>query len=173
MINTKEAYKFIHHVSLRGLDTAGHLLQKGMDFTHDQNNESELLEAKLAPDMFNFTRQIQIFTDNVAGAIARGAGLAKPSMPDTEKTFRELIDRVNKTKEFVKTIDPEKVEGTDNVQIKLPWMPEGMYFDGQTYFGNFVLQNMMFHLTTAYDILRHKGVQIGKGDFTGQLEMKK
>ena len=113
------------------------------------------------------------FTDNVAGGIARGAGMTKPSMPDTETTIAELIERVNKTKEFIKTIDPESVEGLENVQVKLPWMPEGMFFSAETYFGNFVMQNATFHLSMAYAILRSKGLQIGKQDFMGTLEMSK
>lgn len=181
----KENYKFIHHSFVRACDTALHLLQKGVDFTKDQptpeatagtekiSAEQELLSARLYPDMFDFKKQIQVFSDNVAGGIARGGGLPKPSMPDTETTFAELIARVEKTKDFILSINPDTVEGIENLKIKLPWMPEGMYFDATTYFGDFVMQNTMFHLVTAYDILRHKGVQIGKQDFTGHIEMKK
>lgn len=170
--NIKENYKFIHHSFVRACDTALHLLQKGADFAHEKGNQQELLDARLAPDMFDFKKQIQIFSDNVAGGIARGAGMQKPSMPDTETNFAELIARVEKTKEFILSVNPETVEGTESLKIKLPWMPEGMYFDAETYFGDFVIQNTMFHLVTAYDILRHNGVQIGKQDFTGSMEMK-
>ena len=84
----------------------------------------------------------------------------------------KMSDLGSKTKEFIKTINPDTVEGTDDVKIKLPWMPAGAYFDSQTYFGNFVMQNAMFHLITAYGILRNKGIQIGKQDFMGPLDMK-
>ncbi len=127
-----ENYKFIHHAFLRACDTMVHLLQKAVDFTHEKDNEAEILEAKLTPDMFPFIKQVQVFTDSVAGAVARGAGQAKQSMPDTEKTLAELITRTQKTKEFIKSINPDTVEGLENLKIKRTWMPEGMYFDDQT-----------------------------------------
>lgn len=173
-LDQTENYKFIHHVLIRACDTAIHLLQKAKDFEKEKSlQESEILDARLAADMFDFKKQIQVFSDNVAGAVARGVGLEKPSMPDTEKTLEELVARVEKTKEFIKSIDPEKVGDLGLRKIKLPWMQEGMYFDAETYFGSFVLQNSMFHLVTAYDILRHMGVQIGKQDFIGTMDFKK
>ncbi len=173
-LDTTENYKFIYHVFLRSCDTALHLLQKAKDFAKEKSmSDEQILEAKLAPDMYNFKKQIQIFSDNVAGAIARGAGLEKPSMPDTETNLSELIERLEKNILFVKNIDLEKVVNVEDKKIKLPWMPEGMYFEAREYFGNFVLQNTLFHLTTAYDILRNLGAQIGKQDFLGPIEMKK
>ena len=169
----KQEYKFVYDMMLRNCDTMLHLLQKGADFAHEHGNAEELLQGKLAEDMFNFKRQVQIFSDNVAGGLARVYGVAKPSMPDTENSFAELIERINKTKEFVKTINPETVEGIEGRKINLPWMQEGMYFDATDYLQKFVLQNTFFHLVTAYDILRHKGVQIGKMDFIGSIEFKK
>ena len=71
------------------------------------------------------------------------------------------------------SVNPETVEGIEDIKIKLPWMPEGMYFDADTYIGNFVLQNAFFHLVTAYGILRMKGIHLGKQDFMGTLDMKK
>ena len=172
--NVTENYKFIYHVFLRACDTAIHLLQKGKDFAKEKSmQDTDILNAKLAPDMFDFKKQIQTFSDNVAGAIARGAGQEKPSMPDIENTLEELVGRVEKTIAFVKSIDLEKVSGVGERKIKLPWMPQGTYFEAADYFGNFVLQNTMFHLVTAYDILRNLGVQIGKQDFIGPIEMKK
>ncbi len=168
----KEQYKLIHHIFLRGLDSAAHVLQKGADFAKEKGTEAELLDARLFPDMFDFKKQIQVFTDNVAGGMARPAGLTKPSMPDTETTFAELIERVKKTKDFVNSINPDAVEGIENVKIKLGWLPEGVHFTPETYLGNYVIQNTLFHLVTAYDILRHKGVSLKKPDFTGPLDMQ-
>jgi hypothetical protein len=171
--NPKENYKFIHHAFVRELDTMLHLLQKAIDFSKEKNmEEGVILASKLAPDMFDFRKQIQVFTDNVAGGVARGAGLSKPSMPDTENTLEELIARTQKTKDFILSVDPEKVEGVENVQVKLPWMPDGMFFDAHTYLGDFVMQNATFHFVVAYCILRNLGVQIGKQDYMGPLEMK-
>lgn len=174
--NHKENYKFVHHTFLRACDTALHLLQKAEDFAKEKPVKSEaelqIMEARLAPDMFNFKKQIQVFSDNACGGIARAAGLAKPSLPDTETTLDELIKRVQVAKDFIKSVDPDKIEGIENVKIKLPWMPEGMYFEAPTYMSNFVIQNTLFHLSIAYAILRHLGVQIGKTDYLGQVEMK-
>lgn len=172
--NPKENYKFIYHVLLRACDTALHLLQKGADFAKDKGiSEEELLEEKLAPDMFNLKKQFQIFADNVAGGIARSAQIEKPSFPDTEKTFGELIDRLKKTREFVLSIDPDKIADPAGIKIKLGWMGEGMYFDAHSYISDYIIQNTFFHLITAYDILRHKGANIGKQDYMGTIEFKK
>lgn len=172
-VNIKETYKFIHHAFARGCDTALHLLQKAEDFVKEKNiSEDEILSAKLAPDMFDFKKQIQVFTDNAAGGIARPAGLEKPNMPDTETTITELIARTQKTKDFILSVNPDEVSGIETRNIKLGWMPGGTYFEPHTYVADFIMQNTFFHLVIAYGILRNKGLQIGKQDFTGQLEMK-
>lgn len=168
----KEEYKFVYNTLVRSCDNMLHLLQKATDHAVTNGNEEDLLEGRLASDMFTFKRQVQIFSDNVAGGVARVYGVEKPSMPDTETSLAELIKRIEVTREFASTINPERVEGIDGRKIKLAWMPAGMYFEAGTYLKNFILQNTLFHLVTAYDILRHKGVQIGKQDFLGQIEMK-
>jgi hypothetical protein len=134
--------------------------------------EEQVLAGKLASDMFDFKKQVQVFTDNAAGAVARGAAMEKPSMPDTETSFVELIARVEKTREFILSIDPEKISDPANLQIKLGWMPTGKYFSAHTYLGDFVLQNALFHLTIAYAILRNMGANVGKMDYVGNVEMK-
>lgn len=169
----KQEFKFIHHVFVRACDTALHLLQKGADFAKEKGNEQELLNSKLIGDMFTFTKQIQVFTDNVAGSVARASGVEKISLPDTETAFAELIARVQKVKEFIQTINPENVEGIEERKIKLPWMSEGMYFSSKDYLESFVLQNVLFHLVIAYGLLRKEGVQIGKMDFIGNIDFKK
>lgn len=170
-INT-EHYKLIHHVFLRACDTMLHLLQKAQDFAKEKNlTEAEVLAGKLALDMFDFKKQVQVFSDNAAGAVARGAGLEKPSMPDTEKSFDELVARLQKTREFILSVDPEKIPDPESLKIKLGWMPAGKYFTAHAYLGDFVLQNTLFHLTIAYAILRNMGANIGKSDFVGNLEM--
>ena len=171
--NPNENYKYIHHAFVRELDSMLHLLQKAIDFCKEKNmDQSTLMATKLAPDMFDFRKQVQVFTDNVAGGVARGAGMAKPSMPDTENTLEELLTRTQKTKDFILSVDPEKVVGVEDVKVKLPWMSEGMFFDAHTYIGDFVMQNATFHLCMVYAILRNQGMQMGKQDYMGPLEMK-
>ena len=129
---------------------------------------SELLEARLAPDMFPFPRQVQIASDIAKLAAARLTDAEPPSFPDTEATFPELQARIRKTIDYIKSIAPEKFEGAEDRTITLKF-PNGdqMSFPGRVFLNNFVLPNFYFHVTTAYDLLRHKGIEIGKWDFLG------
>jgi hypothetical protein len=129
---------------------------------------SELLEARLAPDMFPFPRQIQIASDIAKLAAARLTGSEPPSFPDTEATFPELQARIKKTIDYIKSIAPEKFEGAEERTVTLKF-PDGsqMSFPGRVFLNNFVLPNFYFHVTTAYGLLRHKGIEIGKRDFLG------
>ena len=128
---------------------------------------SELIEARLAPDMFALTRQIQVVSDVAKLGAARLAGLEPPSFPDTETTFPELQERIRKTIEFVRSVPREKFEGAEDRTITLKF-PNGEFnFVGREFVTNFVLSNFFFHVTTAYDILRHKGIEIGKMDYLG------
>lgn len=171
--NNKEVFTYLHHAFKREVDTMLHLLQKAIDYSREKGvDEKDVLDARLAPDMFPFVKQVQVFTDNVAGAIARLSGNAKPSLPDTETSFAELVARTEKVKEFINSVDPEKVEGLNELKIKLPWMPGNTYFEGGTYLQNYTMQNATFHLVIAYGILRHIGVHIGKTDYMGNIEMK-
>lgn len=129
---------------------------------------SELLEATLAPDMFSFTRQIQIACDHAKGCVARLAGVENPKFEDAEKTVAELQERIRKTLEFVNSVKPEQFAGAEDKDIKLvfPWATYD--FKGARYLTYWALPNFFFHATTAYDLLRHKGVVLGKADFLGQ-----
>ena len=168
----KENYILFYNTANRGYNTLVHLLTKAESFCVESGiSEEEILDAKLAPDMFNFKRQVQIFTDGTVGGIYRLAGLDKPAMPDNEVTFAELKVRVETARGFLAKIDPNTVEGMEERKISLPWM-KGMHFEAKTFLQDFLFMNNIFHLTTAYDILRMKGVQIGKMDFTGPIEMK-
>ena len=169
----QENYTLFYNLSLKGYVTLLNLLDKAQAHSAENNlAEADLLNAKLLDDMFDFTRQIQIFTDATVGGVYRVAGLEKPSMPDTEKTIAELIARVNTAKEALEKVNPDTVTLDPMLQIKLGWMPEKSYFEAGEYLTNFLFLNSLFHLTTAYDILRHKGVKIGKMDFIGSVEMK-
>jgi hypothetical protein len=128
---------------------------------------AELIGAQLAPDMRPFSFQIQSASDAAKGCAARLANVAVPSMPDTETTFPELQQRIAKTIDFLKTIKPEQLAGAEDREIVLKF-PNGEYkFTGKDFATNFSLPNFFFHVTTAYALLRHKGIAIGKMDFLG------
>lgn len=129
---------------------------------------NDLLTATLAPDMFSFTRQIQIACDHAKGCAARLAGIENPKFEDTEKTVAELQERIRKTLEFVNSVRPEQFAGAEDRDIKLvfPWATYD--FKGSRYLTYWALPNFFFHATTAYDLLRYKGVPVGKADFLGQ-----
>jgi hypothetical protein len=170
----KENYILFYQLANRGCNTLLNLLNKAQSFVAEKGiSAEEILDARLAPDMFNFTRQVQIYTDVIVGVVYRLTGQEKPSIPDTEKTIGELIVRVNSVKEMLAKINPRNVDEKEMSErkISLPWM-KGMYFEAGEYLQNYAFLNTIFHLTTAYDILRMKGLQIGKMDFLGKLEMK-
>ncbi|HTT83008.1 MAG TPA: DUF1993 domain-containing protein [Rhizomicrobium sp.] len=129
---------------------------------------SELLEARLAPDMHPFPRQIQIASDIAKLGTARLAGIDPPSYPDTESTFPELQERIRKTIDFIRSVPREKFEGAEDRTCTLKFPQGEMSFPGRAFLTNFVLPNFFFHVTTAYDLLRHKGIEIGKKDYMGQ-----
>lgn len=128
---------------------------------------ADLLGAQLAPDMKPFPFQIQSASDAAKGAAARLAGIAAPTMPDTETTFPELSARIAKTIEFLNSVTPEQLKGAEDREIVLKF-PNGEFkFTGRDYVAGFALPNFFFHVTTAYALLRHKGINIGKMDFLG------
>ena len=126
-----------------------------------------LMNARLAPDMFPFVRQVQITTDQAKGGSSRLAGLEPPKWPDEEKSFADLHARIAKTIAHLKTFKPAQFEGAETRAIELKFPNATLKFTGKDYFLNFVVPNFYFHYTTAYAILRHNGVPIGKRDFTG------
>jgi hypothetical protein len=132
-------------------------------------DQSVFINARLAPDMHPLVRQVQIASDNAKGLCARLANVAIPSFPDTETTFADLQQRIAKTVEFIKTLKPEQFEGAEKREITLKLGPQEVKWSGQVYLLNFGLPNFLFHVTTAYDILRHNGVELGKRDFMGNF----
>ena len=155
---------------LRFLENLSKILDKAVEQAKARDIPlSELIEARLAPDMFAFPRQIQVVSDIAKLGAARLAGLEPPSFPDTETSFPELQERIRKTIEFVRSVPREKFEGAEDRTITLKF-PNGEFsFVGRDFVTNFVLSNFFFHVTTAYDILRHKGIEIGKMDYLGGL----
>ena len=128
---------------------------------------SVLVGARLAPDMHSLARQIQIASDTVKNGAARLAGIEAPSFPDTETSFEELQARIAKTVAFVESVTPAQMEGSDTRPVTLKFPGRELHFVGADYLNLFVLPNMYFHVATAYAILRHNGVSLGKMDFIG------
>jgi hypothetical protein len=132
-----------------------------------------LLHTRLAPDMFDLTRQVQIATDQARRGSARLAGVEPPSVPDNETTIPQLKDRIAKTVAFLKTLDPKKIDASAEREITFPLGPDNKgHMKGDDYLNHFVLPNFYFHCTAAYAILRHCGVDIGKRDFMGAIPLK-
>lgn len=127
----------------------------------------ELMDARLYPDMFDFKRQVQIATDYAKGAASRLSGSDLPSYPDTEITPAELHARIAKTLAFLDSFKAEQFAGAENrgIELVFPWATYN--FTGSRYLSTWAIPNFFFHVTTAYDILRSKGVAIGKADFLG------
>jgi hypothetical protein len=129
---------------------------------------SVLLNTRLAPDMFPLVRQVRAATDHAINACGRLAGAELPTFANTEATIPELKDRIAKTIDFLRSLEPKQIDGREDVEIKITF-PSGATreFTGQSLLLNNSLPNFYFHCTTAYDILRHCGVELGKRDFMG------
>jgi hypothetical protein len=122
-------------------------------------------EARLIEDMRPLTGQIQMVSDAAKSGAARLAGVTAPSMPDTETTWAELRDRLQKTIDFVATIKPEQVDGREDATIEMNFPGRTMTFTGRDFLTNFSLPNFFFHVVTAYGLLRKEGVPLGKMDY--------
>ncbi len=131
--------------------------------------EAALLEARLALDQFSLVKQVQIACDNAKGTAGRLAQVELPKMEDNETTLQALLERIDKTVAFLDTLKPEQFEGSEDRDIPVYFMP-GKVLSGREYVNTLGLANFYFHLTTAYSILRHNGMNIGKADFMGQVE---
>lgn len=125
------------------------------------------LQARLAPDMLPFTRQVQIATDQVKGCLGRLAGIDPPKWEDNEQTFADLHARIDRAVRYAKEFEPSQFDGCETRRIELKFPNATLEFNGKEYLLGFVMPNLYFHVTTAYLILRHNGVQIGKRDFMG------
>ncbi|NNF66592.1 MAG: DUF1993 domain-containing protein [Gammaproteobacteria bacterium] len=126
-----------------------------------------LLESRLYPDMFPLTRQVQIATDIAVRGVCRLAGDEPVSMPDTEKSFAQLSQRIAKAVAAIEAYQPQQIDGSEDRSIQLQLRSGEMNFTGQQFLLSFVLPNLYFHITTTYAILRHNGVSLGKADFLG------
>ena len=156
-------------VFIRTLNNLVGILEKGAKYAETKKiDPSVLINSRLFPDMFPLSRQIQIASDIAKRGVAQLAGMEAPQFEDTETTFPELIDRIQKTISYLDTFKPEQIDGSEEKTITLKMRDNTLSFQGMPFLLYFVLPNVYFHVTTAYDILRHCGVEVGKQDFLGQ-----
>lgn len=158
-------------VFIRGLNNLSTILSKAEAHAGARKiDPSVFINARLAPDMYPLSRQVQIATDGVKGCAARLAGIEIPSYEDNETTFAELQARIAKTIGFLKSVTAAQIDGSEERKVTLKMRSREVDFMGQPYLLTFVLPNFYFHLTTAYNILRHNGLEIGKPDFIGSFD---
>jgi uncharacterized protein len=145
------------------------LLEKGLAHaTARKFDPSVLVNARLAPDMFPLSRQVQIACDIAKNSVARLAGIEPPRFEDNEKTIDELRARISRTVDYLKGIPTSSFEGAEDRDIKVPAGPDKFLdFKGLDFIGGWAIPNVFFHITAAYAILRHNGVDVGKRDFLG------
>ncbi len=128
-----------------------------------------LLNARLAPDMLPFTKQVQIACDSAKFGVARLSGVDAPKFDDTEATFAELRQRIAKTLDYVRSVPAAKIDGTETKDVVVPRRDGSMTLKGEFYLKHYVLPNVFFHVMTAYALLRHNGVELGKADYLGAM----
>jgi hypothetical protein len=153
---------------VRGLDNLSAVLKKGA--AHP--DAAALVEARLAPDMFTLAGQVQRASDTAKGCAVRLAGIDNPSFPDTETSFAQLQERIARTIAVLQGVTPTQIDGSQDKPISFKAGPNVLNFTGASYLATFVIPNFYFHVTTAYDILRHKGVEVGKMDYLGTMPMQ-
>ncbi|HEX4051051.1 MAG TPA: DUF1993 domain-containing protein [Steroidobacteraceae bacterium] len=154
---------------VRALGALGAVLEKGRAHAeNDKIDPSVLLGMRLYPDMLPLSKQIQIATDNAKGAAARLAQVESPKFEDNETTFAQFRERIEKTLAFLKGLSAHQFEGAAERPLTLKFPHRTFEFkSGLEYLTSFATPNVYFHCTTAYNILRHAGVKVGKGDFLG------
>ena len=133
-------------------------------------DDAAFIEARLFPDMFTFARQIRVATDMSKGAGARLAGIDIPKFEDNEKTLTELKARLRKAIDFLKTLTAAQIDGTEERAITITAGGKTLNFKGLDYLQSWALPNFYFHVATAYNLLRHGGVEIGKMDYLGKVQ---
>jgi hypothetical protein len=141
--------------------------------THAQQKKFDaayLLQARLAPDQFSLLQQVQAACDASKYAASKLSGKQPPSHPDTEKTIEELRARIRTAVEYLESFKREDFEGAEERAVAHTWM-QGKHMRGRDYVTEFAVPNFLFHVTTAYAILRHNGVEVGKMDFIGGLSL--
>lgn len=168
-MTTLSMYEFLVPTVNHMLGNLSVLLDKAAAHAEARKFEpANLLSARLAPDMYPLVRQVQIACDAAKGAAARLSDNKPPSHPDVETTISDLKERIAKTLEFVNSINPAAFSGSEDRSITLKTPTRELQFVGLDYLRDFALPNFYFHVTTAYALLRHNGVEIGKFDYLGR-----
>ena len=149
------------------LANLSHILDRGEAHAEARKiDPNALLQFRLAPDMLPFTRQIQIASDAVKGCMARLSGQTAPSWEDNEATFDDLIARIQKTVDYLSSVPAERMDGTEEKEITIPvGKDKTRTFKCEAYLKHWALANFFFHISMAYAILRHNGVELGKADY--------
>jgi hypothetical protein len=161
-------YEALIPVATRMLNNLSNILDKGAAFAEAKKVEQTVLTgARLAPDMFSLSRQVQIACDMVKGGAARLGGVEIPKHEDTETTFADLKARIAKVQKFIGSVPAANFAGSEDREITLNMRTGDMKFNGLDYLRHFVMPNFYFHATMTYAILRHNGVELGKMDFIG------
>ena len=156
---------------LHTLGTLRTILQKGLAHAEAKGfDPAVLVNSRLAPDMLPLARQVQIASDAAKGAAARLAGIDPPKFEDNEATFAELIARVDKTVDFLKSVSKAQIDGSEERAVTIKTPRASFTFSGLKFLRHWALPNFFFHVTTAYALLRHNGVDVGKADFLGQVQ---
>jgi uncharacterized protein len=150
------------------LGNLSRILEKGAASAAQRKFEpGVLLAARLAPDMLPLTRQVQIAADIAKNSVARLAGQEPPRFEDTETTIEQLRARLARTIDFLNSVPANALEGSETRDIRVPTGGRTLEFKGLDFLQHWAIPNVFFHVTTAYDILRHNGVELGKRDFLG------
>jgi hypothetical protein len=164
----------MHHACVptvtRALNNLIAVLEKGAAHCEAKKiDPAVLIASRLYPDMFALAKQVQIASDVSKIGASRLAGVEFPKWEDNEKTFPELVERLKKTVAYLETLTPAQIDGAEGRTIKWTQQGKDMEQNGKDYLFNRVLPNVFFHCSTAYDILRHNGVELGKADFLGKM----
>ncbi len=164
-------YDFSIPVLTRGLTNMSAILDKAATHAAAKKFDCAVLaQARLFPDMYPLTRQVQIACDTAKGAAGRLAGIEVPKHEDTEVTFADLKARIAKTLDFLETVTASQLKDAESRSVELKFPSGSWKFTGIAYLNDFVLPNFYFHVSMVYALLRKGGVEIGKGDFLGAIQ---
>jgi hypothetical protein len=156
-------------VFIRALANLQHVLKKGEAHAKQKNVTDEvLLQTRLIPDMLPLVKQVQVAADMATRGTARLAGVEPQSFEDNETTLAQLYDRLERASDYIKSFKPDQIDGSETRQIHLKMRSGELNFEGQAYLLHYIIPNLFFHCTTAYNILREMGTEIGKNDFIGK-----
>jgi uncharacterized protein len=160
-----------YHLATKGVQKSVEALINILKKVNQAENGKPVFNAKIAPDMFGFNKQVTVVSDNLKGMVSRFTETENPKMEDTETNLDQLIERLQKTVDFANSMTEDKYDNAANIKAVLPWMP-GKYLTANDYLFQFAIPNVYFHFSIAYSILRNNGFELGKQDFLGGLNLQ-